>query len=113
MDNTTNCPQCPRHCTADALSCGRGRAFFGQESSMQEDHEEHEHRGFDHPYSYGERGHHAKPDLETLEGLLSACGHTFHHGKGESVDFTALSLEEQLQLKTLLKTLLESWAPPV
>lgn len=76
---------------------------------MQADHEGHEHRGFDHPH--GERGHHAKPDLETLEGLLSACGHTLHHGRGETVDFTVLSQEEQLQLKTLLKKLLESWTP--
>ena len=111
MDDITNCPQCPRHCPADALSCGRGRAFFGQESSMQEDHEEHEHRGFDHPR--GERGHHGKPDLETLEGLLQACGHALHHGREESVSFTALSQEEQLQLKMLLKKLLESWVTSV
>ncbi len=108
MDNITNCPQCPRHCPADALSCGRGRAFFGQESGMQAYHEGHVHKDFDHPH--GERGHHAKPDLETLEGLLQACGHTLHHGRGGTVDFTALSQEEQLQLKTLLKKLFESWA---
>ena len=110
MGNIMNCPQCPRHCPSDALGCGRGRAFFGQKSSMQEDHEEHEYRGFDHPHLHGERGHHAKPDLENLEGLLSVCGHALHHGRRETVDFTALSLEEQLQMKTLLKKLLESWA---
>lgn len=110
MDTMTNCPQCPRHCPADALSCGRGRAFFGQESTGQADHERHEHKDFDRPHPHGENGHHVKPDLETLEGLLSVCGHALHHGRGESVDFTALSQEEQLQLKTLLKKLLESWA---
>ena len=102
MDNLTNCPQCPKHCPVEALSCGRGRAYFGQsiEAQPQEVHDDHHH---------GEHGHHGKPNLDSLEGLLRFFGHALHHGSVEDDAFTALSMDEQEQLKGLLKKLADSW----
>ena len=103
MDNLSNCPQCPKHCPVDALSCGRGRAYFGQsvENQQQEGHDEHRR---------GEHDNHGKPNLDSLEGLLRFLGHSLHHGGVEGDAFASLSADEQEQLKGLLKKLAESWS---
>ena len=110
MDNLTNCPQCPKHCPVEALSCGRGRAYFGQSSENQqpEGHDEHSYGGYEEG-RHGEHGLHGKPNMDSLEGLLRFFGHALHHGGVEDNAFAALSADEQEQLKGLLKKLAESW----
>ena len=83
----------------DALSCGRGRAYFGQ-GDKPEIHSEHGGHG---------HGYHGKPDPDSLEGLLHMCGHTLHHGNVEGDLFDVLSADEREQLKTLLQKLIKSW----
>lgn len=103
MDNLTNCPQCPRHCSVDALSCGRGKAFFAdkQDTGDRSHHEyNHEHR---------ERGPHGRPNKSTLEGLLMICVHHLHHGGADNQSFATLSVAEQEELKALLTKLVDSW----
>lgn len=110
MNELSNCPQCSRHCPVDALSCGRGRSYFGQENGVSEqgqgrDGRDHENRGSHDGYA----GHHGKQDKSTIEGLLRICGHTLHHGGGNGDLCAALSDSEQMQLKELLTKLVESW----
>ena len=38
------CPNCPRHCPSDQLSCDRGRRYFGLEASGDEGHHGEGHR---------------------------------------------------------------------
>jgi len=109
MSELTNCPQCPRHCPVDALSCGRGRAYFqGNENEQSGNMEAHE-RG---AHGHGKHEHERRGplDKESLPGLMRICGHTLFHRSGDDVDlFAALSAQEQEQLKTLLKKLVASW----
>jgi len=110
MDERNNCPQCPRHCPADALSCGRGRAYFDQENDAPKQghgHGEHDHKNRGSHEEHGD--HHSKPGKNTVEGLLRICGHKLHHGGVDGDLCAALSEGEQKQLKELLTKLVESW----
>lgn len=93
-----NCPQCPNHCPANALRCGRGRAWLKQ---REED---------------------GSGESEELYGLMRRCGHYLHHSAGQGHGreqkqgnhekdrlFDALNEEEKDCLKDLLKKLLDSW----
>ncbi len=118
------CPICPKGCSQDALSCGRGRAYF-QESSQDSPNEaaqssthHHNHntsQGFHH--RRGRRGHrHVENPFpqDSVLSLLMQCGyHLFHAVRKGDVDaeelVKALSLEEQNQLKELLTKLNTSW----
>ena len=103
MEQLTNCPQCLRHCPADALSCGRGKAFFaGEQDIGDRSHHEHDHERREH-------GPHGRPDKYTLEGLLMICGHHLHHGGADDLSFAVLSANEQEELKLLLTKLVDSW----
>lgn len=115
-EKITNCNQCPNHCPADALQCGKGRHYFEQlENPDAAAADGEEHRG--HGEGHGHReGHHGKSD--DLYGLMRACGHYLHHSHsgGKHQDgsernhlFAALDETEQETLKGLLKKLTDSW----
>lgn len=137
-EKITNCNQCPNHCPADALQCGKGRHYFeqlenpdaaaadgGEHRGHGEGHgnkEGHGHgeghgnkEGHGHGEGHGHReGHHGKSD--DLYGLMRACGHYLHHSGGKHQDgseknhlFSALDETEQETLKGLLKKLTDSW----
>ena len=98
------CSQCPNHCPADDLHCGRGRAYFAnleggaeaEQSGHRPDHGFHErggrheghgpHEGQGPREGHGphqEHMHHPRPEINeqsSLETLLRACGHRLHHG---------------------------------
>ncbi len=89
MSNQEFCNQCPNHCSADSLKCGRGRAYFGDNS--QTSHEVHNHHGFDSADN-------------SVVGLLRQCGHYLHHNDGSSDQLTScLSKEELATLESLLQ----------
>ena len=105
------CTQCPNHCPANDLHCGRGRAYFahltGTAPEQPDDHEMHEFREGRGPLEgrrphegrgpregrgphedRGPHGHHApfppRPEITEdapLEVLLRACGHRLHAGQ--------------------------------
>ena len=129
------CPMCPRGCSKDALSCGRGKAYFqaqenpqaaqtnAETSSPSHDHGQdatshshHEHGG--HHGRKGGRGHHhmeSQFPQDSLASLLMQCGHHLFHSarKGDEVDadeiVKGLTPSEQEQLKELLSKLIASW----
>lgn len=98
------CSQCPNHCPADDLHCGRGRAYFANlESGVEADQPDHRpdhgfherggrheghgpHEGQGPREGHGphqEHMHHPRPEINeqsSLETLLRACGHRLHHG---------------------------------
>ena len=83
-----NCSQCPRHCPADALSCGRGKAYFERLRS----------------------GDQFESDDETANALVELAQGVKHMGtmmKRMGRDTTslldALTEDEQAQLLALLK----------
>ena len=101
MDNNmpANCNQCPKSCPADALSCGKGRAYFERLQN-------------------GEAAPAAMPESENeLVRLLTKCGKVAEHksekmrqhGKDESAMFQCLTEEEQTVLKELLSKLQTTW----
>ena len=101
MDNNmpANCNQCPKGCPADALSCGKGRAYFERLQN-------------------GEAAPAALPESENeLVRLLTKCGKVAEHksgkmrerGKDESAMFRCLTEEEQSALKELLSKLQTTW----
>ena len=102
MDNNklpTNCNQCPNGCPADALKCGKGRAYFERLKS-------------------GEAAPEPLPESENeLVRLLTKCGRIAEHksskmrehGKDDGAMFQSLSEEEQTQLSTLLTKLQTTW----
>ena len=101
MDNSmpANCNQCPKGCPADALSCGKGRAYFER---LQK----------------GETAPEAMPESENeLVRLLIKCGRVAEHksekmrehGKDESAMFQCLTEEEQAVLKEILSKLQTTW----
>ena len=66
------CPNCPRHCPSDQLSCDRGRRYFGLEASGDEGHHGEGHRGH--------KEHHGGPRFiesdsrnPLVQNLLKAC----------------------------------------
>lgn len=121
---------CPRGCDKDALSCGRGKAYFqAHENPMQDtsnvaqepkqdatSHNHHEHGGH-HGRKDSGRGHHhmAQFPKDSLESLLMQCGHHLFHAarKGEELNANeivkGLSSSEQEELKALLSKLIASW----
>lgn len=121
MEEKRICPQCPRGCSEDSLSCGRGRAYFAAENGEADSSETESAKGFEKGSKKGRHnhknhgGHHGKPDMNSLYGLMRFCGHTLHHGmKDDTTDpeamFDALTPEEKEQLKTLLGKLAASWS---
>lgn len=85
------CPNCDKRCPVSALSCGRGRRYFGMAAE--------------------ERGGHPQREPETgAIGMLRQCGHILHHGQPEDVDLlSALSVGERAELERLLGKLLADW----
>lgn len=82
-----NCPCCGKHCPIEALSCHRGREFFG------------------------ERGEHReKPaDEDEVVILLRRLGHTLHHGHGHGgAKLDCLNEAERAELIVLLKKCLSN-----
>lgn len=76
------CPCCKNKCPVDALSCHRGREYFGQR---------------------GESGKEEREGDEVVV-LLRKCGHTLHHGHGHgTVVMDFLTEDERAQLIVLLK----------
>ncbi len=101
MDNnmSANCNQCPKSCPAEALSCGKGRAYFER---LQNE----------------ETAPVAMPESENeLVRLLTKCGKVAEHksekmrqhGKDESDMFQCLTEEEQVELKGFLSKLQTTW----
>lgn len=97
FNNPNVCPCCGRHCSADNLSCSRGKAYFGQET---------------------EKDHHAKGRNElsikdeTIM-LMLKCGHLLHHGLRERAEhediLQFLSREEKNELTVLLQKCVNAW----
>lgn len=105
--NTEVCQQCGKHCPLDALSCGKGRSFYGVESeeagSGYESHGRHgdhgDYEGHEEHEWHGKRGHgkeegHGKQEGhgrhegrgghredDSLMGLLRQSGHYLYHKK--------------------------------
>lgn len=107
----TNCPQCPRNCPIERVSCERGEMLVKKIKSgepidlesMAKKHGGHHHDGHGH-------GKHGRPNKNTLEGLLAICGHTLHRKSGDGTNlFAVLDTDEQDTLKTLLSKLVDSW----
>lgn len=121
------CSQCPNHCPADDLKCGRGRNYFAQMQGLEPE----EHPGHEHGHEYKHEGAHGHgqrhghgagqgkerfPDKNSLYGLLRGCGHYLHHNCGGDMGeeeiqalFGVLSENEQAELKELLGKLLAGW----
>ena len=110
------CPNCPRHCPSDQLSCDRGRRYFGLEASGDEGHHGEGHRGH--------KEHHGGPRFiesdsrnPLVQTLLKASAVAEHksqmmriHGNDEDALFSVLTDEEQKELSSLLDKLLSEWA---
>ena len=84
----THCPNCPRHCPKEALSCERGIRFFESESK--------------------------NPLVLALSKASAIAEHKSQmmraHGKDEGTMFSVLTEEEQKELSSLLDKLLDQWA---
>ena len=107
----TNCPQCPRHCSKDALSCDKGRAYFGVE--VPGDAREGNHGG--HGGHGG--GHFAElesmePEQMSLAQLLIRCGFIagkkMSHQNGADI-ISGLTDEEKSTMQQSLVKLLKAW----
>ena len=84
------CPGCSNRCPVDALSCGKGRAYFGIDNN-------------DGGKRFGKGGHGFKESSDEIVNLLRKCGHTLHHAHGEEeVKLDCLSESERNELKKLL-----------
>ncbi len=125
------CPMCPRGCSQNALSCGRGKAYFQTQENQQAvpndsslnssvHHESSQDSKASHGSHHGRKGrghHHMENQFpqDSLASLLMQCGHHLFHlaRKGDEVNadeiVKALSPNEQAQLKQLLSTLIASW----
>lgn len=78
-ENRTTCPCCPNHCEADALQCGKGRAYFGKE--------EQDGGHGDDGNSHGSgNSHHRHGRHEFVKGERESAGerHGRHHGAKEN-----------------------------
>lgn len=124
------CPMCPRGCNQNALSCGRGKAYFQAQETQSNletasnalHNQDSTSQSYpDHSTHHGKRkgrGHHHRENQfpqDSLASLLMQCGHHLFHltRKGDEVDadeiVKGLSASEQDQLKELLKKLITSW----
>ena len=107
INEITNCPLCPRHCSIEAPSCGRGKALAeklkaGENVDIEKLQNERQHERGSH--GHGDRKH----DRDSLEGLLHECVHRLHHRDEDGADFfAALSEDEKDTLKLLLRKLVE------
>lgn len=114
QNTMTNCPQCPRRCPIEAVSCERGeelvrRIKAGEPLDLSGLRESQERRHRDR-HGHGKHDGHGRPDKNTLEGLLMICGHTLHHGEKKRAElFAGLTGSEQQELKVLLAKLVNSW----
>lgn len=94
-EQTQVCPQCGRHCPADALQCGRGRAYFG-ESGADDDHDgegrhhhghgdgHDHHHGHDHSHGGGHDHYHASGmEWGDLAEKFERCGRRISHCLGK------------------------------
>lgn len=94
----TNCNQCHNACPADALKCGRGRAYF-------------------EALKNGEPIPERSPSTNPLVLALSACGRAAEHKSARMRDhdvddaemFRCLTQEEQAQLQAILSKLKQTW----
>mgnify|MGYP003542729380 FL=1 len=115
----THCPNCPRHCPKEALSCERGIRFFDQDEPGDSGFG----RGKDHHHGHHAE-HHGSPRFFESESknplvlaLSKASAIAEHksqmmraHGKDEGTMFSVLTEEEQKELSSLLDKLLDQWA---
>ncbi|MBD5424365.1 MAG: hypothetical protein HDR44_04520 [Allobaculum sp.] len=125
------CPMCPRGCNQNALSCGRGKAYFqaqenpqsaqsnpslsSESSQASTSHGHHDHGTYHERKGRGH--HHLKNQFpqDSLASLLMQCGHHLFHlaRKGQEVSadeiVKGLSTSEQEQLKELLNKLIAGW----
>lgn len=98
IDLPANCNQCPKSCPADALSCGKGRAYFERLQN-------------------GENSPEIAGSENELVRLLTKCGKVAEHksekmrehGKDEAVMFQCLTGEEKAKLQELLSKLQTTW----
>lgn len=112
-ENKKTCNQCNNQCPVDALKCGRGKAFFGEEGEMAKGHGREGHGREGH----GREGHGGGASFasDSLYGLMRGCGHYLHHNQGnnggtdESELFRVLDEAEKKELKRLLAKVLDSW----
>lgn len=110
------CPLCPNHCSATALSCEKGQAYFNEpDRSEQAGRYAHSFHGRDGHRKHGHEPHHRvhRDEFEnmvpqdSLAGLIMQCGHqVFHslhnHSGNADMAFAALSDSEKEELRKLL-----------
>lgn len=113
-ERNETCPLCSNHCPADNLKCGKGHAYFKNDSKTMENR--HFHREYFKGFDGRKRGHlTVEPAKDSLLYLLFGCSHYLHemlHEKkieDEKVLFAGLDETEQNQLKVLLQKLLARW----
>ena len=115
----THCPNCPRHCPKEALSCERGIRFFDQDEpgdsgfGSGKDH----HHGHHAEHHGGPRFFESESKNPLVLALSKASAIAEHksqmmraHGKDEGTMFSVLTEEEQKELSSLLDKLLDQWA---
>lgn len=88
------CPQCPKHCPKDELSCGRGRAYFGTEGGFEK-----------------RSSHFNMAEENGVIPLLRQCGHILHHSGGDinnDILCKGLTEEEKYKFEELLKKVLHN-----
>lgn len=121
MENKDVCTQCPNHCPITDLRCPRGRAALGGQSDQMEEHGghgSHGRHGGPHgrrgPHGHGEEagrhhgGHPMNLNPDSLEGLMSMCGHHLHHrGRrgGQNGILALLAEKESMDQKELQQLL--------
>lgn len=112
MTELNNCPNCPKHCPKEALSCDRGRRFFDIETSGDSGkvHHHGEHKGGIGFFECESKN----PLVQTLAKASAIAEHKSQmmrlHGKDENTMFDVLTEDEQRELSTLLNKLLDEWA---
>ena len=118
-----NCPNCPKGCPKDSLSCDRGRRFFGLEAleDSGSGHKGDHHHGDGHRFHKGhgeEQGFHGSesgnPLVQALSKASAIAEHKSQkmrmHGKDDDSMFDVLTEEERKELSVLLDKLLSEWA---
>lgn len=119
MNELDNCPNCPRHCPKEELSCDRGRRFFNMET-IGDGGKEH-HHGDGHRHHGEHKGgisffecESKNPLVQTLAKASAIAEHKSQmmrlHGKDENTMFDVLTEDEQKELSILLNKLLDEWA---
>lgn len=104
------CSQCPNHCPADDLKCGRGESYFARMQGIEQERQTEYSHGGAHEQEHGHGGAYEKgrehkhggahghehgrgagmgkehfPDKNSLYGLLRGCGHYLHHNCGRDM----------------------------